>query len=352
MNFITIGVLGTLMVLGLSGALITTITDSADTDFFINWAGTFFMCATPFQIMMAVVWKHEYPNVLKKMSTPIEGLTLTLLFLLAGCIITPVLIFTVGQGSLTPILIHYIIQSVGLSLLVIIVFDCWPIRQFTSNPLLLGLGTLLYCYILDFILFSIFYDYSFMSSAPFYTESLNPNGLFNAITSLSFAVTAVAFVMVLIMFEMWPVPQIAKGGNQPLFGFIATLLILLLSGLTYYLFVELLKIEPMEYMVRGPVCIIFGAFIVDNMMQFQLFSTLKQPLKGAAKMLVCLVCAGAMYELYEWILPYIAGEDLPSGPSTGYAKEAWIATAMLGITFPIINIVSGAFKFWPIKRLS
>ncbi len=350
MNYIVTGVLGTLMVLGLSGALIAVITDNTGTDFFINWAGAFFMCATPFQIMMAVVWKHQYPNILNKMSTPVEGLTLTVLFLLAGSIVTPLLIFTVGQGSLTPILIHYIIQSVGMSLLVIIVFDCWPVRQFTNHPLLLGLGTLLYCYILNFVIFQIFYDYSFMSDAPFYTESLNPHGLFNAIASLSFAVTVVAFVMVLIMFEMWPVPQIVKGGSQPLFGFSATVLILLLSGITYYLFVEIQGIEPMEFMVRGPVCVIFGAFIVDNMMQFQLFSKLQQPIKGAAKSLICLICAGAMYELYEWVLPYIAGGNLPSGPSTGYVKEAWIATAMLGITFPIINIVSGAFKFWPIQR--
>jgi len=103
-------------------------------------------------------------------------------------------------------------------------------------------------------------------------------------------------------------------------------------------------------MVRWPVCIIFGAFLVDNMMQFQLFATMKQPFKGVAKLLLCLIGAFVMYRLYEWALPLFVGSELPAGPATGYAKEAWIGTAMLGVTFPVINIVSGAFDFWPIKR--
>ena len=352
MNIIITGVLGILLVLALSAALIAGFTSAVDTDFFLNWVGTFFLCGTPFQIMLAVVWGHQVPASVGNMAQPLKGFVLTGMFVLAGAVVMAILLFTVGQGQMTPILIHYAIQSVGVSLLVIIVFGCWPVNKLTDNRVLLGLGTLVYCYILNFILFKLFYDYSFFAGAPFYTEALNPGGIFNGITALTFAVTAVALVMVLIMFEMWPVPKIVKGGGQPQFGLVGTAWVLMFSVVVYYTFVDVIGMEPMDFMVQGPVCIIFGAFLVDNMMQFQLFANLQQPLRGVAKSVVCLIGALVMYRLYEWALPLFVGSTLPAGPATGYAKEAWIGTAMLGITFPVINIVSGAFEFWPIQRVT
>jgi hypothetical protein len=53
--------------------------------------------------------------------------------------------------------------------------------------------------------------------------------------------------------------------------------------------------------------------------------------------------------MYQFSLPLLTGETLSAGPEHGYANEIWIATAMLGVTFPIINFVSGAFEFWPVK---
>lgn len=350
MNIITTGLLGLILVLAISTALIAGFTTATSTDFFLNWVGTFFLCGTPFQIMLAVVWGHQIPKSFGKMSQPLKGLALTGMFALAATVVLTILFFTAGQGQMTPIFIHLCIQSVGVSLLVMIVFGCWPVNKLTNNTVLLGLGTLIYCYILNFILFKIFYDYSFFQGAPFYNEALNPGGLFNGITALTFAVTVVAFVMVLVMFEMWPVPKIVKGGQQPWFGLVGTVWILIISALVYFVFVGVIGMEPMDFMVQGPVCIIFGAFLVDNMMQFQLFSSMQQPLRGLAKSVVCLIGALFMYRLYEWALPLFVGADLPAGAATGYAKEAWIGTAMLGITFPVINTVAGAFEFWPIKR--
>jgi hypothetical protein len=349
-GFIQTGVLATILVLMIAGLLIATFIRLGGLAFFIDWAGTFFMCATPFQIMMAVVWENRFPDRLGRLEQPYRGLVLTAMFVLAGAIIMPVLLFTVGQGILTPIFVHYVIQSVGISLLVIIVFGCWPVSKMTDNKLLLGLGTLCYCYLLNFVVFRAFYNYDFFAGAPFYSPGLDPNGLFNGITALTFAVTAVALVMVLAMFEMWPVPLFVKNGSQPLFGLVGTLLVLLVTALFYGTSVFALGMEPMDFMVRGPVCVIFGAFLVDNLMQFQLFARLKQPLKGFAKTGVCLIGAVVMYHLYALALPLFVGHPLGAGPEANYAQEIWIATAMLGITFPVINIVAGAFDFWPIKR--
>ncbi|MFT6897980.1 MAG: hypothetical protein ACJA13_002395 [Paraglaciecola sp.] len=57
-----------------------------------------------------------------------------------------------------------------------------------------------------------------------------------------------------------------------------------------------------------------------------------------------------MFQLYQYALPLLVGEALSTGPEHGYASEIWIATAMLGVTFPVINFVSGAFAFWPVIR--
>ena len=350
MSYIKTGILGTLLVLAVSAAIIIGITYATNTEFFVNWAGTFFMCATPFQLMMAIVWQHRVPSILNSMSIPLKGLALTSMFFFVGIVMTPILFYTVGQGQLTPIFIHYVIQSVAVAIFMIIVFGCWPLNKFISNPALLGIATLFFVYALNYIIFETFYDYSYMNGVPFYTEALNPGGIFNAITALTFMITTVSFVMIFVMFEMWPITSFIKDARQPVFGLAVTFAVMVLSIITYYLFIYVLSIDPMNFIMQGPISIIFGAFLVDNMMQFQLFSNLKQPLKGIAKLIICMLSAMLMFRVYEWAMPLIAGRVLPAGPQFGYAKEVWIGTAMLGITFPIINMVSGAFDFWPIKK--
>lgn len=138
--------------------------------------------------------------------------------------------------------------------------------------------------------------------------------------------------------------------KQPLMGIVTILAILAVALMVYGTFVHWLGMDPMAFMVKGPVCIIFGTFLVQNMMQFQLLASVPQPQKGLLKILLCGLCAALMYQLYLWALPVMAGTALPAGPSAGYGQEIWIASAMLGVTFPIINFVSGGFEFWPVKR--
>lgn len=350
MDHIKTGMIGTLLVLAISSTIIIGITEAKSTDFFVNWAGTFFMCATPFQLMMAIVWQHKVPSILNTMSIPLKGIALTAMFFFAGIIIMPILLYTVGHGQLTPIFIHYVIQSVAVAIFMIIVFGCWPLNKFIKKSTLLGTSILISVYALNYIIFEIFYDYSFMKGLPFYNDKLNPDGIFNGITALTLMITTVSFVMIFLMFEMWPITLFIKDARQPMLGLVITFSVIALSAISYYLFVHVIHMDPMDFAVKGPISIIFGAFLVENMMQFQLFSTLKQPCKGLAKLIICLLSALLMFRLYEWAMPLIVGSVLPAGPQFGYAKEVWIGTAMLGITFPIINMVSGAFNFWPIKK--
>ncbi|WJG09561.1 hypothetical protein [Aliiglaciecola sp. LCG003] len=351
-KIVLVGLLSIFWVLALTFSLVYFANQYFGQDFFVGWVSLAFMCATPFQIVQAIVWHNSIPKVVTTVGQPLKGLIMTAMFCVASLIVTTILYFTIGQGILSPILIHFVIQSVVVSLFVVIAFGCWPMTQFFTHPIALGIATLVYCYVLNLALFMIFYDYHFFAELPFYPHSLDPGGLFNGITALTFAVTCASVLMVVTMFDLWPAALLVNSDKQPQLGLVVTIQILILTFLVYYLFVNILAMDPMDFMVKGPVCIIFGTFLVQNMMQFQLFSNLQQPLKGVLKSGICFVGAFIMYQLYQFILPLMVGETLIAGPERGYAKEIWIATAMLGITFPVINFVSGGFDFWPVKRKS
>lgn len=124
----------------------------------------------------------------------------------------------------------------------------------------------------------------------------------------------------------------------------------MLSWLIYYLFVTVLNMDQVDFMVRVPVCMIFGTLLVNNMMQDGLFTHLKQPIRGVILFFCCVFAAVVMHKLYVLASTMHAGYELGTGAKGGYAQEIWIASAMLGVTFPIIFVVSGFFDFWPIKR--
>jgi len=56
-----------------------------------------------------------------------------------------------------------------------------------------------------------------------------------------------------------------------------------------------------------------------------------------------------MYQLYKYFMGLHAGA-LPSGGAAGYIQELWLATALLGFTFPVIAAYTGFFNFWPLSE--
>ncbi len=349
-QIISVGLLSILWVLVVTIAFMYVVNQYWGQAHFVHWVSYAFMCATPFQIMQAVVWHNSIPASLNTLNQPSKGLALVGLFFVASFIVMPILYFTVGQGLLTPILIHFVIQSVVVSLFVILAFGCWPMSLFCRQPFALGLATLVFCYALNFLLFCVFYQYEMFAQLPFYTQVFAPSGLFDGITALTFAVTCASILMLFTMMEFWPVSRWFAPEQQPLMGAVSTLLIVVVALLIYTFFVYGQNMHPMDFMVKGPVCLIFGTFLVQNMMQFQLLANSEQPRKGLVKIVICMLGAFLMYQLYQWLLPLMVGNPLGAGPDAGYGKEIWIASAMLGVTFPIINFVSGGFEFWPVKR--
>jgi hypothetical protein len=186
-----------------------------------------------------------------------------------------------------------------------------------------------------------------VQQSSFLRPGLDPGGIFNAWNSLSFAMTALLVMMAFVLLDFWPLSSIAARveamGKQPAFGIVATLCALLIAWLIWAYFVLLQNMDPVVYMVRVPVSIIFGEFIVLVMMRTAPVQNTAQPLKGIILIGIAVLLSFVMYALYSWASQILVG-DLPVGPP-GYQLDLWLASAMLAVTFPIFVLYADLFGY-------
>ena len=84
-------------------------------------------------------------------------------------------------------------------------------------------------------------------------------------------------------------------------------------------------------------------------MQGTLFPQLNQPLKGVVLAVFSAVTAIVLQRLYLALGPVVSG-PLAAGPGGHYQEELWLASALLGLTFPVLVVVTDYFEFWPLKK--
>jgi len=101
-------------------------------------------------------------------------------------------------------------------------------------------------------------------------------------------------------------------------------------------------------MVTVPIPYIFGTIIVLNMLQNSLIGKLSQPAKGIANAALVAIIGTVLAQIYRALAPTLTGA-LSSGPPT-YETEIWLATALLGVTFPLLIFYAEFFKFWPLGK--
>lgn len=347
-NQLVVGFIGILVVFAIAAACIAPFSPVT----FGEWVSTAFMAATPAQIILGLLWHNSKPDFVNKLPQPQKGIMLTLITIITGAIVMAFLLFVVGQNhGITPMLVQYTIMSIVVIMWLVIIWECWPFKLLSNDPFKFGIYTLIGAYVIAYLVWTIFFDYSILEKIghPHYVKELDPKGLFDMWNAATFAVTTAGLIIVHTLFEFWPINKISFGAPQPLRGMIATVYILVFSWLIRWFFVEVVGLAPVEYMVRVPVSLIFGTFLVNNMMQFSLFSNSIQPLRGLLLTVCASITAIAMYELYSLASFWHTGVELGMGPQHGFAKELWIASAMLGVTFPIVFLVSGFFNFWPFK---
>jgi hypothetical protein len=347
-----LGIVGTVVCVFIAFGIITWFKPET----FIPWAGELAMCLIPTSIIMGMVWQGNYPAPAAKLEQPFKGVYLLFFNILIGALVAGYSIKTVGAFVTppTPPLIFFTIMTVIMTFWCVVVFGCWPAAGIKGNhPAFVGFGTLIVSYAVAYILWKTLFNFDFMKGAPFYAAVAPPSGAFFAFWSLGFFLTALAVILAWVELDFWPLslipPKAPAFGKQPIWGIVVSVIVIIVSLIIQRIFVDGIGMDIFVYTLKVPICIIFGEFIMLLLMQTAPVQTVKQPGKGIVLIILNIILAVVMYYIYLWFSTLVAGA-LPSGGANGYVLELWIATALLGFTFPVIASFTGFFNFWPLTE--
>ena len=305
-------------------------------------------CIIPMEIVIGVTCGCKQPQFAAKHGQPLKGFLLATVTVAVGLVVAGVHFVIFGQvRPLPPMIIMCSILSVIITFWAAIMWGGWPFNKI-KNPVVAGLAMLTAVYVVNYVLFLIFFDYSFMAGAPVYVASLDPHGAFNANMSLVFAITALSIMFLMLHFDLWPLTKSGAIMKQPVLGVVWTLICLVLGGAAFYVGVILMKMDPLQFMVGIPIPFVFGTIIVLNMLQNSLFGKLTQPLKGIVNAVAAAVIGSALAFMYGALSNALSG-PLPAGPP-GNDFERWLASALLAVTFPLLIFYAEFFQFWPLKK--
>jgi len=339
-----LGVVATILVMAIALGFVSLFSFPM----FAGWVAYFLLCVIPIQIVMAVTWGTEQPRTAAKTPQPVRGVMLTLFSLVIGLVVAILALRFVGAAVTppAPILAHWVIVSVPVMFWAAIMFGGWPFTKLIKNPLLAGLTMLVACYVVNGVLFRIFFNYEFMQGAPVYVASIDPHGMFNGWSALVFYVTALAGMFFIICFDLWPFTTMPALMQQPVLGLVWTIGALLLGAIAFYVGINVMHMDVVAFLVAVPVPFIFGSIVVLNMLQNSLFGKMAQPVKGIANVVAVVVIGTVLSKVYGALAPTVSG-TLNAGPP-GYDFEIWLASALLSVTFPFLIFFAEFFKYWPL----
>ena len=343
---VAVGIFATAMVMAVSFGFISLFSFST----FTGWVSYYLLCLIPMEIVASVTWRAQHPKLAAARKQPAKGLLLVLLCMIVALVVAPIQFATVGGGigPPTPMLVMCTIASVIITFWLAIMWGGWPFTQLIKNPIVSGLTMLVVCYLLNYLLFRIFFNFAFMEDAPVYVPSLDPHGLFSAWNALVFYLAVITVMFLSLNFDLWPFIKSPAVMRQPVLGILWTVLALALGGLAFCIGVGWLQMDVVAFMVRVPVPFIFGTIVVLNMCQGAMFGHLKQPLKGVLNAIAAATIGTLLALAYGALAPAVTGALQPGPPS--YDSEIWLASALLGVTFPFLISYAEFFKMWPLKR--
>jgi hypothetical protein len=340
------GILSTAIIVTLSLAFISLFELST----FTGWVAYCIECIIPMQIVIGITWATKHPRFAASRSQPAKGLLLILVTILAGIVTGALFFYTVNGGinPPTPFLMMFIVIVVLSTFAASIIWGGWPFMNMIKSPIAAGIAMLTSCYLATYIIFRVFFNYSFMRGAPVYVAALDPHGLFNAWHVVVYYVTVIAVMFLMLSFDLWPLTKFPAIMKQPTLGIVWSAICLVLGYAAYYIGVKVLEMDVVSFMVHVPIAYIFGTIIVLNMLQGSLFQKLAQPLKGVLNATAVAVLGTLLFQVYGALSGHVTG-SLRSGPPS-YDFELWIASALLGVTFPLLIFHAEFFKLWPIRR--
>ena len=340
------GIVATLLVMAVSLLLISRF----DFPTFSGWVSYSLLCLIPMEIVIGVIWGTKLPAFAGSRKQPYKGMLL-IAFNAVAAVIAGTAYFNIAGARVSPpapMLVMCAIVCVIVMFNLAIMWGGWPFTKIIANPLLAGIALWMACYVINFGLFRVFFNYEFMQGAPVYVASLDPHGMFNAWYAQVFYVTAIGAMFLILHFDLWPMTTSPGIMKQPVLGLVWTILILAIGGIAMYIGVGAMGMDVANFMVRVPVPFIFGTIVVLNMLQGSLFANLKQPVKGVASAAAAAVIGSLLAMFYRALMPMVTASLNPGPP--GYEAEIWLASALLAVTFPFMIFYADFFQFWPLQN--
>ncbi|MBV8730051.1 MAG: hypothetical protein JO336_09600 [Acidobacteriia bacterium] len=341
-----LGIVASLLVIAASLAYISLFSGAT----FMGWVAFLMICFIPMEVVIGITWGCKQPALAAMRAQPGKGVLLVVLALVVGAVVAAIHFVIVGGsiGPPPPMAAMCIITSVITTFWLTVMFGGWPFVNIFKNPVAAGLSLLAACYVVNFILFRLLFNYAFMQGAPVYVPSLDPHGFFSAWKVLVFEMSALSVLFLMLHFDLWPLTKSPAIMKQPVLGLVWTGLALAIGGMAYYLGVDIAGMDVVAFLVAVPIPFIFGTIIVLNMLQGSLFRKLDQPVRGILSALAAAVIGVALARIYGALAPAITGTVNPGPPSYDY--EIWLASALLAVTFPFLIFFAEFFEMWPLRR--
>ena len=318
-----------------------------DLPLFNGWVAFIALCFIPMQIVVGIIWGAN-PPFAARLRQPVKGLALVGVTMLVAAIVTVIVARTIGESQTPPgpIPTHFAIIAVVFAFWLTIMMGGWPVTTAVRSPIPAGFAVLVGAYLVTYVVFRLVFNYDFLQGTPVYLESA-PRGLHMAILALVFCVTHVAAMFVVLLFDLWPLTTAPGLMKQPVLGLAWTATTLVITAVVMSIGVQSMGTDPMIFLTRVTVPVIFGSILVLNMFQNSLLAALRQPLKGVANLAVAISFGVGLSRVYGLLGPTLVGGPLVSGPPA-YDYEIWLANALLGITFPLLVFHAVFFEFWPL----
>ncbi|MHB9861165.1 hypothetical protein [Streptomyces sp. YIM S03343] len=315
---------------------------------FSGWVSYYLMCTVPISMVIGVIWQGEQPAFIAAQRQPLRGLLFLLLALAVGAVVAAVHFVALGGVSPpSPMLLQRIVASVVVVFLMTIMWGGWPF-VLIRNPLAAGFGLLIGCYLLNYVLFQVFFNYEFMKGSSLYHAGQDPHGLFSASSAVSFYVTVGTIMFLTLHFDLWPLTRVPSLMKQPVLGLVWFTIALVLGAGVFTLGTQVLDMAGPQYDTKVTIPFIFGSIIVLNICGGSLFPPMTQPLKGLCSALTATVTGTVLSLLYGLLAPVVTGH-LQAGPPA-FDFEVWLSTALLAVTFPFLTFHADFFSMWPLAE--
>ena len=304
------------------------------------------MCTIPFTVVVASFWHGRQPRAIAALAQPWKGLS----FLAVTAVVAVVVYFTLsatiggGRGA-TPFLAFGIILSVVVTFALVVVLGGWPFTLI-RDKLLAGVLLLVAVYVLAG-LFVRLLDFSFLAGAPFYA-GMDPGGPVPAWDGLVGGVACLATVFLFLHLQLWPLTRFPKLMRQPVLGVAWTVLILLVGLGAYLVGTRVFGLSPDAFMVAVPVPFMFGTVVLLTMLGGTLTSRLSPLARGIVSPLAAFVIGTALAQLFMLLMPLLTPDVPQTGAAGAMNVHLWLASALLGVTFPLMAMYHDFFHLWPL----